>query len=421
MGSSRDVRYNLTKTVEQSVQEGNPIIAVSINYRVSYWGFLFSEEMAEEGSSNMAFKDQRMAFQWIHDNVAAFGGSANKVTVWGESAGARSLGMQLIAYDGKHDDLFQRGVFESGSPVARFFKADDWQEYFEALLEATDCDGACDPLACLRELPWETLNDIFNGTTPLNVTSPELSAVIDGDFITGPPVQLLREGKFAHVPLLMGNNFDEGTAYGKHGINTTEQFEDYLKTLDIDEATISNITSIYPDDPAVGIPASLDGRPTGSSLAEYGAQWKRSAAFAGDYQQHAGRRLLADTYANADIPVYSYRWNVYVAGLPPILGATHFQEVVFVFNNTEGVGYPTNPFEGKPESYKELADLMSRMWVTFMAKGDPNLDDATAWPKYTLPQPENLVFDANKTGLSYVEKDDYRQEGIQFILDDVFA
>ena len=71
---------------------------MSINYRLSYWGFLFSEEMEAAGAGNIAFKDQRLAFKWIQDNVADFGGSADKVTIWGESAGARSLGMQLIVF-----------------------------------------------------------------------------------------------------------------------------------------------------------------------------------------------------------------------------------------------------------------------------------------------------------------------------------
>jgi acetylcholinesterase len=373
--------------------------------------------MQAAGAGNVAFRDQRLAFQWIQDNVAAFGGNTDQVTVWGESAGARSLGMQLVAYDGKHDNLFHKAILESGSPVTKFLDADAWQPYFDSLVAKTGCAESADHLTCLRELPAQTLNDVFNGTTPLNVTSPGFSAVIDGDFMTAQATELLREGKFAHVPLLLGNNFDEGTAYGKKGLNTSDQFEAYLDGLDLSDGTVEDVASLYPDDPEVGIPASLTGRPDPSS--EYGLQWKRAAAFAGDWQQHAGRRLLAESYADADIPVYSYRWNVYVNGIGPILGATHFQEVAFVFHNLE-----SSEFTNKPETFKQLSNLMSCQWVNFMHVTNPNLSQASAnsteWPLYTPSAPDNIVFDVNSTGLAYTEVDNYREEAITYLLENVY-
>ncbi|CEF78536.1 unnamed protein product [Fusarium graminearum] len=420
-GGSRDPRYNLSWIVDQSVKEGKPIIAASINYRVSQWGFLFSDEMQKENAGNLAFKDQRMAMKWLQDNVAAFGGSPDKVTVWGESAGARSLGMQLVAYDGQHDGLFRAAILESGSPVALFGNATTWQGYYDALVKKTGCDASSNSLDCLRELPWETLNNIFNSTTALGVPTPPLTAVVDGDFMTAQAPELLRSGKFAHVPLLMGNNFDEGTAYGKKGINTTEQFQSWISSLGLDKDAVATATELYPDDPAKGIPASFVGRPQN----EYGLQWKRSASFAGDFQQHSGRRLLAETFSGANIPVFTYLWNVYVNGLPPILGATHFQEVAFVFNNIKGVGYTANPFEGKPETFVQLADLMSKMWVAFMHDVTPNTvktaPEHVAWPQYTLEEPLNIVFDVNKTGLGYTAVDDTHKKEIAFLLEDVYA
>ncbi|KAI8228301.1 Lipase 4 [Colletotrichum sp. SAR 10_99] len=426
-GGSRDPRYNLSYIVEQSVKENKPIIAASINYRLSYWGFLFSQELQDVGAGNIGFRDQRLALRWLQENISPFGGSPDKVTIWGESAGARSLGMQLIAYDGQHDNLFRSAILESGSSVAKFVGADAWQPYFEALLAKTGCADASDRLACVRALPWQTLNAIFNGTNPLSVTAPTISAVIDGDFISDKATTLLAEGKFAPVPLLLGNNFDEGTGYAKQGINTTEQFESWLaSSLLVDSTQIAALKELYPDDPAVGIPASYPDRPTGTA---FGSQWKRVAAVAGDYQQHSGRRLLASSYSDAGIPVYSYRWNVYVNGLGPIYGATHFQEVAFVFNNVNGLGYAANPFEGKPQSYVQLADKMSKMWVAFIHDTDPNQCNGwpwpwtkgLVWPQYTPDQPLNLVFNANYSKLGYIERDDYRATEIAYIQEHVYA
>jgi carboxylesterase type B len=87
-----DLYYNLFFIVENSVKIGKPIIAMSFNYRLSGWGFLSSQEVTASGNANVEFRDQRLALHWIQEKIAAFGGDSSKVTIWGESAGAASVG-----------------------------------------------------------------------------------------------------------------------------------------------------------------------------------------------------------------------------------------------------------------------------------------------------------------------------------------
>jgi carboxylesterase type B len=101
MGGSNDPRYNLSHIVQNSVEMCTAMIAISVQYRLSAWGFLGGHEALEEGVTNIGFKDQRLALHWIQENVAAFGGDPAQVTIWGESAGAQSVGAHLLAYNGK--------------------------------------------------------------------------------------------------------------------------------------------------------------------------------------------------------------------------------------------------------------------------------------------------------------------------------
>jgi len=98
MGGSADKRHNLSFIVQNSVSIGKPMIGVSVNYRLSAWGFLYSDEVAGTGNTNLGLRDQRLALHWIQENIAAFEGAPDKVTIWGESAGANNVGMHLLAY-----------------------------------------------------------------------------------------------------------------------------------------------------------------------------------------------------------------------------------------------------------------------------------------------------------------------------------
>ncbi|KAF7514498.1 hypothetical protein G7054_g15263 [Neopestalotiopsis clavispora] len=119
-GGTVDPRYNLSRLVQKSVEANKPIIGVSLNYRLSAFGFLWSEEVKANGSANNGLRDQRLALHWLQENVAAFGGDPAKVTLFGESAGAIAIGRHLTAYGGRDDGLFRAVIMESGGPLERW-------------------------------------------------------------------------------------------------------------------------------------------------------------------------------------------------------------------------------------------------------------------------------------------------------------
>lgn len=107
MGGSADRRYNLSFIVENSVAMGTPMIGVSLNYRLSAFGFLCGSEALSAGITNNGFRDQRLALHWVNENIEAFGGDPTKVTIWGESSGAESVNAQVLAYNGKNTRLLR--------------------------------------------------------------------------------------------------------------------------------------------------------------------------------------------------------------------------------------------------------------------------------------------------------------------------
>jgi cholinesterase len=116
-GSSADPRYNTSYIVNASVFIDKPIIAVSINYRLGGWGFLASKQVVNAGESNIGLFDQRLALEWIQENIRHFGGDRSKVTIAGESAGGFSVGYHLTGFDGNNNGLFRAAIMESGNSM----------------------------------------------------------------------------------------------------------------------------------------------------------------------------------------------------------------------------------------------------------------------------------------------------------------
>lgn len=105
--------YDGSNVVARSVELGKPVVFAAVNYRVGGFGFLAGKEILAEGSANLGLLDQRLGMQWVADNIAAFGGDPDKVTLWGESAGAISIFDQLIANNGMSLARAQAGVWQA--------------------------------------------------------------------------------------------------------------------------------------------------------------------------------------------------------------------------------------------------------------------------------------------------------------------
>jgi len=313
------VRYNMSYIVQQSVLNKKPVIGISINYRLAAFGFLYSKEIEKSGTQNLGLRDQRLALNWVNKHISAFGGDPHKVTIWGESAGAYSVGDHINAYNGKTDGLFRAAILESGGAVGPPLNGTDWyQHMYDNLTASVGCSSASDTLQCLRNVPYEKI-------APYGYVGLEWFHVIDGSFIPRYGQQSLLQGKFARIPLILGTNTDEG--FGVNDVNTDAQAIEQLVTskrwnLNREEAV--RLLELYPNDPALGAPYGWGNK----TWPQYGLQYKRYTSIATDLTMFAPRRLLAQKMSQYVENVYSYRWDApKFNNTPNSIGVNHFSEV----------------------------------------------------------------------------------------------
>lgn len=377
---------------------------MSINYRLGVWGFLQSPQILAEGSSNAGLLDQRMALRWIHENIAAFGGDPKRVTIWGESAGAQSIGLHLTSYGGRNDDLFQAAIMESGGPEGTALT--DLAFYaspFENLTRTVNCWTATDRLACLRDLSSAELYAAH--------TSVVWNPIVDGDFLQDYPSTSIAEGKFIHVPLLIGANTDEGVSFSVKGLdNTTAVFQSLMtwRSYALSPTSIRKLLELYPNDPESEPPYHITANET---FPQFGLQWRRSAAIGGDLVMIAQRRKVCEVFTSAGQDVYSYRFDTPAWNAKPTDGIPHFVNVAFSFQNISG------NLGALPEyqSYRDLSLDIGKAYVNFVYDHNPNGNSTgglPSWPKYSLQKPTNMVLNSNG---SFVESDTWRKDGINFI------
>ncbi|KAJ3468051.1 hypothetical protein MRS44_002116 [Fusarium solani] len=417
-GTSRDQRYNMTFIVEHSLRMGKPIMAVSINYRLAGYGFLYSDEIAKAGLANLGLRDQRMALHWIQENIAGFGGDPDKVTIWGESAGAMSVGYQVRAFNGRDDKLFHRAMADSGAIMGVFGGAitEGVANGYKNVTRTVGCDSSTDQLQCLRAVPADKFKDAIRASLSVGAYRP----LVDGDIVAASGIKQMKEGAFVKVPFIAGDNTDEGTGFSPFGINTEAELRSFLRTYEISEQDISTLLDLYPAGSADLVLHNLE--PWNATI---GAQWSRVSSIVGDLMFIAPTYFSTRAWVNvSDAPLYHYRYDVTPNGVPNVWSATHFMEVPFFFRNTEGTGFPgksppwlgPNPFDSLPQAAFTLTDTMCAMLVSFVHTGNPNTFSGTSvkWPRFTAHEKKRILFASNFT--THVETDTIRTRQHEFLV-----
>ncbi|KAJ7820337.1 alpha/beta-hydrolase [Mycena olivaceomarginata] len=372
-GGSGDFRYNGSWLVEASIANGKPILFVSINYRLASLGFLAGKALADEGSLNLG-------------------------------SGATSVHTQVIAYAGRDDKLFNQAIAESGTNGGNFSlpTAASFQATYNGLLANTS------------SLPIDEFRQHSVGSTGI---------VLDDDIINVPGTfEAYRTGRWVKAAFLLGSNTDEGVSFGSSSANTTADVRASLAGS-VPAALIDPILELYPDVPSLGCPFN-----TGDFQLGPGLQRKRVSAILGDISMAAGPRWLAQE-VSSQVPFYKFRFNhkPYSTSFSVQDFIGHFLEVSYVFNlqNNDTAFWITNHFTATylgptaPIEDRFLGTYMARSWASFIATGDPNNANVPSkihWPKYSDGQ-QNMVW---QTQGSVTEKDNFRQAGIQFIIDNIY-
>ncbi|MFU0441179.1 carboxylesterase/lipase family protein [Streptomyces sp. BG2AG] len=326
------------------------VVLVSVNYRLGIEGFgLFPDAPANRG-----LLDQLAALEWVRENIAAFGGDPDRVTVAGESAGAVSVAA-LLATD-RAAGLFRRAVLQSGAPAAL---APETARGTTALIAKRL--GVPATAAALAAVEPEALlaaqTGVTSGGNPLTGRN-SFQLVVDGELLDRDPAEALRTGAASGVDLLMGTNTEEYRLWFVPS-GLTERIGRLKLRLALLKFGVPNATArTYRANRPDATPGELLG------------------ALATDLLLRAPLNRLADARVGAEGATYVYEF-----GWPtPVqrLGACHALELGFVFDT---LAHPDTRALTGPDAPQELADAMHRAWVDFATTGDPG------WPSWDARRP----------------------------------
>ena len=353
------------------------VVVVTVNHRLNLFGYLYLAEVAGAeyaASGNAGTLDLVASLEWVRDNIAAFGGDAGNVTIFGESGGGQKVSTLLATPAAK--GLFHKAIIQSGPGLAGAPK-DGATGVAKALL--TELGIEAPNIAALTTLPADTLlGAAFAALAKLGGgpgSFSRLTPVVDGVVLPADPFTPAAPAQASNIPVLIGTNKDEMTLFNAS--------EPWFATLD--EAGLAERAKTVAGPKADALIAAYRARSP-----DYAPPYLMSSLITGAFMWN-GSITLAERKAAQPAPVYMYRldWETPVAG--GLFKSPHTLEIPLVFDNVERA----RALLGEGEVPQTLADRMANSWIAFAKTGNPRADGAPEWPRYDTKRRATMVFDAN--------------------------
>lgn len=395
-GTTNDFDAKLVMATASQVSNSTvsaKFVHVAMNYRVGAYGFLPGAEIKNGGVANIGLRDQRLALQWVQDNIGSLGGDPNKVTIMGESAGSVSVWLQMVGNGGdntyKGQKLFRAAIMDSGSviPTLNIDHPKAQSVYNQLVSKIPACAGlpSTATLDCLRGVPFQAFQAAANNISRQGLNGPYFPRPDpSSDFYTQSSELSLAAGNYTRVPIIIGNQEDEGTAWGFFTsllgteIKGTQQIVEYFRTYFPDAATtdIQSFVDSYSTNAADGSPFRT------GLLNELYPGYKRFCAILGDIALIMQRRFHLNAVSNT-VPSWSYL-QTHLHSIP-WLGTLNGSDVALFYNNAgSALGLS--------------AETMRTYYISFVNHLDPNRITSAQthinWPLYNTSSPNMLNMDS---------------------------
>lgn len=353
LGSSSQALYD-----GRRLAGGGDVVVVTVNYRIGALGFLdlSSFQTRRRFDTNVGLHDVLAALGWVRDNIAAFGGDPDRVTLFGESAGAGIVTTLLAAPAAK--GLFTAAIAQS-SPATAVYDRGRARRVAETVLDKLGIDPS--DADRLHDVPVPAMiaasKEVFDEVPVRNPGTLAFVPIVDGDLLTDYPVKLAQEGRSHQVPLIIGTN--------KHEAALFRLMRSPLMPI-TPHAITSMFTDIAADQPDLQLPTEAQ---IGSAYSR-GRRKARVLSIASDIGFRMPSVWLAEGHSTV-APVYLYRFDYSTPLLKLLLvRAAHATELPYVWGNLGGPKDPTLKLGGA-KTAKAVSQRVRTRWINFATQTKP--------------------------------------------------
>ncbi|XP_061773332.1 carboxylesterase 5A-like [Nerophis ophidion] len=357
------------------------IVVVIVQFRLGILGFLGTGD--EHLRGNWGFLDQLAALKWVQENIEAFGGNPQAVTIAGESAGGISA--SILTLSPQAQGLFHRAIFQSGVAMVGAYTSRPSLGLVKIVGNLTGCNDITSQILvqCLR---GKSKQELIDATKKMKIY---LGAVVDGVFLTDTAEEVLKRKEVMQVPVMMGiTNHEFGwilpTNFVHSGWENGMTRESVLAMLNMFQpAGASSTNSLIADE-------YLKTAKTPEDIRD------RFTELMGDLLMTLPVVKVADYHRDAGIPVYmyefGYRADLYKHTRPTFVKADHGDDAIFVFGGCFWGGDVKIIGNFSKEDDSHCLTMM-KYWGNFVRSGSPNGPGMVPWPPYDRQKQEYMAFD----------------------------